>query len=132
LKIYIVGKNEQYIGSELIEIKLTKQEAKDWCKEQQLKNEDLYTTYAYKEMELNLGKELTGIELFDLCYNKAKKWKNGPNPDVHDVYTQLYNYLFYDSILKITVVQEGTNINPDGAKRAQENYKKNLEQEYHG
>jgi hypothetical protein len=129
MKIYIVGKNEQYIGTQLIDIKLTEQEAQDWCEEQQRAKGDIFTTFAYKEMELNLGTESTGIGLYDKAYAKALEWAHGDKSKltVSLVHTFLYNMLFYDTEIIAFITKEGGNINAEGMKRGAENAKKNME-----
>ena len=86
------------------------------------------TSFYYEEFELNLGVELTGIGLFDKAHDKAVCWANRGKdyqPDISTIYTHLYNMLHYDTIIRAFIVQEGCNINPEGAQRAKEIIKRN-------
>jgi len=62
MKIYVYGKNEQYIGTDIMGAKLTEQEAIDWVATHNLRSDVPHTTFAYKAIEFDVP------DIFKLLY----------------------------------------------------------------
>jgi len=86
--------------------------------------------FMFEEFELKIGiEELTGVGLYDKAFNKALEWARGDKSKVTVdlVHTFLYNMLFYDTNLKVIVLEEGSLINKEGMARGAETARKNME-----